>query len=347
MAQLWDGPSFDAQILQSIEAYPGTQGSKPLLRAIADLSWCERGMQTDPAEIVCTHGALHGLSVALATLPPGTPVLYPQPAFGYPFAIDRAGVRPVPLDWPVGATVAQLLARTEEHLARVGEPAAVIVCFPANPSGETPTAAECRALREIIAVHRAVLIVDDLYRFADPRPLDLAGEDVILVDSLSKRFGAPGLRFGWVCAKGPRFSALREVAAATSVGVGYPSAILAEHALRRYLAEPGIAQQIRGSLLTRRHSVRAAVPEPLQPDLQLTDAGFYGCLRLPGRDPVLVAASLARRGVRVSIDATLYGPSAPAHVPFVRFCLGSDERVGEAVAALCDEVLRTAHREAA
>ena len=59
----------------------------------------------------------------------------------------------------------------------------------------------------------------------------------------------------------------------------------------------------------------------------------------PGRDPGAVAASLARRGVRVSIDAALYGRSAPAHVPFVRFCLGSDERVGEAVASLCDEVL--------
>ena len=106
MAQLWDGVSFDAQIRpvdRGISGNPGLEAPAARDRRASHGASAER--KQDPAEIVCTHGALHGLSVALATLPPGTPVLYPQPAFGYPFAIDRAGVRRLPLDWPIGATV--------------------------------------------------------------------------------------------------------------------------------------------------------------------------------------------------------------------------------------------------
>lgn len=339
--RLWDGFRLNPGCLS---AYPGTQGPRSLLEAIAELSRRERGGALDPSDVILTHGALHGLCASLATLPADTPVLFPQPAFGYPLAIAAARCAPVPVSWPAGAPVGELLDRIERQLDDLTGPTAVIACFPSNPAGASPTDREWRRLRVLAARNRTLLVVDDLYRFSEPRALDVAGEDVIVVDSLSKRLGAPGLRLGWVSTSGARFGALRAAAASTSVGVARPVAALAEHALSRYLAEPGIATAVRDALAARRAAVRAAIAAAgLHDRLLLTDGGFYGCLDVPGIDLDALAKRLRARGVAVTPGSSLYGPGAPAHVPFVRFCLGNDARVGEAAAVLAAEVAGAPH----
>ena len=314
LARVWDGFRLD---LGCLGDYPGTQGPPQLLAAIVELSRRERQCGLDPTDVILTHGALHGLGAALATLPAGTPVLFPQPAFGYPFAIAAARCTPVSLSWPVGAPVADLVDGVERRLDRLTGPAAVIACFPSNPSGVSPSDREWRRLREIAGRNRALLVVDDLYRFAEPRALDVDGGDVVVIDSLSKRLGAPGLRLGWVSTSGARFSDLRAAAASTSVGVARPVAAIAEHALQAYLDEPVIASSVRDALAARRADVRAAVQAAgLAEHLLLTDAGFYGCIQLPGGDDVALTARLRGRGVAVTAGSSLYGPAAPEHVPF-------------------------------
>jgi aspartate/methionine/tyrosine aminotransferase len=330
---LWRECSLGPELAAAVRDYPGTQGPESLLQLLSELGRRERGTWIEPDHLIATHGALHGLQVALAALPAGAPVLFPQPAFGYPSVIEAAGATPAPVAWPLGSPFGELLDALDAGLAAARPPAGVIVCLPANPSGASPTDAEWRALRALVAARGALLVVDDLYRFAEPRPFDVSGDDVIVVDSLSKRLGAPGLRFGWVGTTGPRWATLRAAAARTSVGVGQPSAALALAALRRYLADPGIAEQIRTALDARRREVRAAVPAALTAALVLTDAGFYASLRIEGADELALVASLRRGGIAVAPGSSLFAPPAPSHPRFVRFCLGSDPRVGEAVAA--------------
>lgn len=349
LSALWDGFQLDAA---SLSDYPGTQGPPELLAAVAELSRRERRCNLDHADVVLTHGALHGLSVALSTLPAGSPVLFPQPAFGYPSAIAAARCSPVPISWRPGSSVSELLDAVEFVLDRRPGPSAVIACFPSNPSGADPSDREWRRLRDIVARNRSVLVVDDLYRFVAPRALDVLGDDVVLVDSLSKRLGAPGLRLGWIATSGARFGALREAAARTSVGVGRPVAALAEHALVRYLDDPGIATRVRAVLDARRADVRAAFEAVgLTDRLLLSDAGFYACVPTTSADSADLMARLRDRGVIVTAGDALYASSAPPSDSFVRLCLGSDPRVGDAAAIVAEELCRDlaaeSHRSAA
>jgi aspartate/methionine/tyrosine aminotransferase len=335
---LWEGFRVDDECVDRLGAYPGTQGPVSLLAACSQLARRESGRRVAVDEIALTHGGLHGLGAAIAALPAGAPVIYPRPGFSYQAAIAWAKARPVAVDWPVQAPVAALLHEVDERLRDLPRPAGVIACFPSNPGGASPTDAEWRHLRQIVARHEAVLIADELYRFAEPRDLDLDGDDVIVVDSLSKRLGAPGLRLGWVTASGPRFAAVREAVAQTSVGVALPVAALAEHALRRYLGGSDVARRVRAALAARRDAIRAALPPGRAGDLVLSDSGFYACLMLGAADSAELAARLLRRGIAVTPSSAMYPPGVAHRPEFVRFCVGGDERVDEAVAAAAAEL---------
>jgi len=83
----------------------------------------------------------------------------------------------------------------------------VSVTAPHNPTGVAPTLAMLRELADITATTGARLLVDETYRdlaFAEPLPMAATlGEHVIGVSSLSKAYGIPGIRLGWVMARDP------------------------------------------------------------------------------------------------------------------------------------------------
>ncbi len=78
----------------------------------------------------------------------------------------------------------------------------ISVTTPHNPTGVKLSEAELRALVDLSARHGCYLLVDETYRDLDfDRPLPLAaslGRHVISVSSLSKAYGVPGIRVGWL-----------------------------------------------------------------------------------------------------------------------------------------------------
>ncbi len=80
----------------------------------------------------------------------------------------------------------------------------VVVNFPHNPTGAAPDAATFRTIVEVVTRHGARLLSDEMYRFLEvvpgstlPAGCELADRAVTL-GGLSKSFGLPGLRTGWV-----------------------------------------------------------------------------------------------------------------------------------------------------
>lgn len=309
-------------------SYPSTQGTWRLAESVQRLRATERDEQVDPYGIVATHGGLDALCHALAPLPASSPVFYATPGWLFQIPVIRAGHRPCPLPWRLQDPVGVWLDRVEKQVADCPGPAGLIVNFPRNPSGTLATTEDWVRLAELVARHDLLLVVDDVYGFEDPSPrrLPVEHERVIVVDSVSKRLGAPGLRLGYLVCSRTELAAVRASAARTSVGVSPLVSELAAVAIEKYVNQQ-VGRAVRDELDARRHRSRTA-GGLLGDRLVLADQGLYGCIRLPdGVPPGQVAAELRRQGFSLSIGGDPQGA-------YLRFCLGSHPDVHKAVQAV-------------
>ncbi len=326
---MWAGLEL-AGILSDVDRYPGTQGTRGLLDGLAEL--VEHGWRTAvPAErIVAVHGAFDGLAHALAGLPAGSPVLVPAPGFDVRVPVQRAGGVAVPVGWELGSPVAHLVTQLAAAAVRTGA-AAMVVSLPRNPDGATATPDDWDALADLAGRTGMRLVIDDVYAFTDDRrPAHLLGHDrVVVVDSLSKRLGAPGLRAGFVVAP-PELLPVVRASAAGTVGLARPVAHIAQRAVRHWL-DAGIDATVRTELGRRAMVLRARLlPEV---PLILRPGSLYAVVRVG--DDRLAAGVLEAAGLRVTPGRSM-AMGAPPGPPFLRLCIGAGRRV--------DDVARTIGR---
>jgi aspartate/methionine/tyrosine aminotransferase len=84
---------------------------------------------------------------------------------------------------------------------------AFIVNNPHNPTGHVVPNELLLRLSEILSSRGAVLIVDEVFRFPDETPSAIGlKNNVVVLGSLSKTHGLPGLRLGWIAAEKERLS---------------------------------------------------------------------------------------------------------------------------------------------
>jgi len=105
----------------------------------------------------------------------------------------------------------------------------ISVTCPHNPTGVMLSEAELRALVELAARHGCRLLVDETYRdlsYEGRLPLAASlGEHVIGVSSLSKAYGVPGIRIGWLITRDP---ALQEIFLAASEQISICGSVMDE-----------------------------------------------------------------------------------------------------------------------
>lgn len=104
------------------------------------------------------------------------------------------------------------------------------VTTPHNPTGVTLTEAELRALIELAEARDIRLLVDETYREMSAGPMlpVAAGlsDRVISVSSLSKTYGIPGIRIGWLITRDP---ALMELFLAAREQIGISGSMIDEY----------------------------------------------------------------------------------------------------------------------
>ena len=115
----------------------------------------------------------------------------------------------------------------------------VVVNFPHNPTGAVPTEADFEAIIDLVRRRGIRLLSDEMYRYLEldggstlPAGCELY-EGALTLAGLSKAFGLPGLRIGWLASRDR--AALERVAALkdyTTICSSAPSEILAIMALR-------------------------------------------------------------------------------------------------------------------
>lgn len=195
--------------IPAIVAYTPSGGTEAALRVLRG-AYAKLGFDIAPDEMLITSGASEALQFAfLALLDPGDDILLPEP-FYTNYATFAAAA---------GASVRPLYTAPESGfhlpddaaiLAAIGpRTRAIVLCNPNNPTGTLYTEEELRRVAEICKARDLFLVADEVYRdFAyDGRKamsaLALPGmsERAIVVDSLSKRYGACGLRLGCLITK--------------------------------------------------------------------------------------------------------------------------------------------------
>lgn len=238
--------------------YPQTNGTIALRDAIADMY---PGATRDHVQV--TNGGSEANCVLLMGLvEPGDEVVFMTPNYLQASGLSRAlgaTVRP----WRLRETGTGESARWApdlEELEALVTPRtrAILLCNPNNPTGARLDEALLDAVCRIASGVGAWVIDDEIYRGAERQADDTPTvwgryERAIVSSGLSKAYGLPGLRIGWIVAPPALVSTLWSIHDYTTIAPG---------AINDRLARIALEPARRETLLARtRGIIRANYPE--------------------------------------------------------------------------------------
>ncbi len=159
----------------------------------------------NPDEIIVTAGASEAILFAVQScLNPGDEIIMPEPFYANynGFAIS-AGVKVKPIISGIETGFA-LPPIADFEKAITPKTKAIMVCNPNNPTGYLYSADELEVLRQIVLKYDLFLFADEVYRefcyegTMHHSVMNLKGIDdnIVLFDSVSKRYSACGVRVG-------------------------------------------------------------------------------------------------------------------------------------------------------
>ncbi|MEO8505812.1 MAG: pyridoxal phosphate-dependent aminotransferase [Acidobacteriota bacterium] len=196
--------------IDKVLAYTPSGGTSEYLAALQTYYRRQIGVELTPNELIATTGGSEAILFAIfAATNDGDDILTVEPYYtNYNSFATLAGARIVALT-AKGEDGFHLPPRTEWERALTPRTKAVILCNPNNPTGTVYTRDEVVMAAEFCRDHGLFLIADEVYRefVYDGRTvtstLTLRGfEDiVIVVDSLSKRYSACGIRLGCIATR--------------------------------------------------------------------------------------------------------------------------------------------------
>ncbi len=161
-------------------------------------------------DIIIGAGASEAILFAFQTImDPGDEVIIPEPFYANynGFAIN-AGVKVIPIVSSIESGFAlPPIADFEKSITPKTK--AILVCNPNNPTGYLYSEEELETLRQLVLKYDLYLIADEVYRefcydgSKHYSSMHLKGieENVILIDSVSKRYSACGVRIGCMISK--------------------------------------------------------------------------------------------------------------------------------------------------
>ena len=165
------------------------------------------GVDITPEDVLITTGGSEALQIAFnCILDEGDEVILAEPFYpNYSTFIRTAGaaIHPIPTRAEEGFFYA---SREKLEAALTPRTRAILVTNPGNPTGTCLTEAQMKMLLDVAVAHDLYLVADEVYRefTYDGEPLhsfgkfDYGQENLILIDSVSKRFSACGARIGCV-----------------------------------------------------------------------------------------------------------------------------------------------------
>ena len=252
LGELIDDPASRDALLAEVLRYTQTNGSVPLREAIAALY---PGVTADHIQVT-NGGSEANYLTAWNLIEPGDEVVMMVPNYMQAWGLARAfgaTVKAWPLVAPAFGQRPAEAAHSEtmrseggwrvdiEALARLTTPRTklIAICNPNNPTGARFDAASLDHIAAVADRHGSWILSDEIYRGAEldgrETPSMWGRSDRVIVTSgLSKAYGLPGLRIGWLVGPPSRVESLWAYHDYTTIAPGALSDALARHAL-----EPG------------------------------------------------------------------------------------------------------------
>jgi aspartate aminotransferase len=200
------------QLESKVLEYSPSTGTPEFIRSLRSYYESRVGVTLETSQVLATTGGSEAILFAfLACANEGDEVLVVEPFYAnYRAFATMAGLNIVPVTTR-GRDGFHLPPREVWERALTPRTRIVILCNPNNPTGTVYSREELELVAEFCREHGLFLVSDEVYRefvYDGARAisaLELEGMDdlVIVVDSLSKRYSACGIRLGALVTRNP------------------------------------------------------------------------------------------------------------------------------------------------
>lgn len=244
------------------------------------------GIDINYQQIIVTTGGSEAILFGfMSCLDAGDEVIIPEPFYAnYNGFAVAAGVRVVTVPSSIESGFA--LPPIEDFEKKItAKTRAIVICNPNNPTGYLYSEAELETLKQIVLKHNLYLFADEAYRefcytgkHFSAMHLKGVDENVVLMDTISKRYSACGARIGALVTKNKQvYDAAMKFAQARLSPPSFAQ-IAAEAAIDlpdNYFDGPKAEYMSRRDTLVKRLNAMAGVfcPNP--------GGAFYAMARLP------------------------------------------------------------------
>ena len=194
---------------RTVLEYSPSQGFLSLRKKIAEY-YAGYDMDFAPEDITVTTGASEAVLFSFLTcMDPGDELITTEPTYANYLAFaDVAGVKVKTLKTRIEDGFALPEVEHFEELI-TDRTRAILICNPNNPSGTLYGKREMQMLADIVGKHDLYLFSDEVYRefvydgmeFISAGHFSEISENVVLIDSFSKRYSECGIRVGALITK--------------------------------------------------------------------------------------------------------------------------------------------------
>ena len=196
-------------INQKVIEYSHSAGNESYRRKLADF-YCSIGINVNHSDILITTGGSEAILFALnSCADPGDEIITPEPLYAnYIGFATSAGVKIITVTSHIEDDFA-LPPISEIERKITPKTKGILICSPNNPTGYLYSKKEITLLGDIVKKHNLFLFSDEAYRelcydgadHFSPMNLQDIDENVILLDSVSKRYSECGIRIGALVTK--------------------------------------------------------------------------------------------------------------------------------------------------
>lgn len=189
--------------------YSHSAGNESYRKKLAEY-YKSHTINIDYSDIIVTTGGSEAIQIAMMTcLSEGDEVIIPEPFYanynGFSMQANVI-VKPIRSFIETGFALPPISAFEKVITPKTK---AILICNPGNPTGYLYTKEELEALKELVKKHDLFLFSDEVYRefcydgkeYVSVMHLSGIDNNIVLVDSVSKRYSACGARIGCIISK--------------------------------------------------------------------------------------------------------------------------------------------------